>query len=164
MRVSRSNHAVYLRWHTTPLRDTRKDDDRAHIPRAKFASRSPSIVIYSFETLLLEYQVWTLNAAFCHVTLPYTRTEGISAWELPSRYCSQYTFFWIAVRNYSTSECELPIHASYRTHQLSDYRASLTARFKQILIRLNNKFRIVTTKRVVVITRRLGKQAFHTRW
>jgi len=107
---------------------------------------------------------WTLNAAFCHVTLPYMRTEGISAWELPSRYCSQYTFFWIAVRNYSTSECELPIHASYRTHQLSDYRASLTARFKQILIRLNNKFRIVTTKRVVVITRRLGKQAFHTRW
>jgi len=48
-------------------------------------------------------------------------------------------------------------------NQLSNYQASLTARFKQILIRLN-KFRIVITKRVVVIIRCLGKWVFHIMW
>ena len=32
-----SNHAIYLRWHATLLRDTRKINYHAHIPR-KFAS------------------------------------------------------------------------------------------------------------------------------
>ena len=36
-----------------------------------------------------------------------------------SRYCSQYTFFRTAMRNYSTSyQCELPVHASYRTKSI----------------------------------------------
>jgi len=62
----------------------------AHTLRVwKFASRSLSIrIIYSFVTLLLELLSANhteapsrINAAFCHVTLPYTRTARASVHE-----------------------------------------------------------------------------------
>ena len=72
-----------------PLRNTGKIDDRAHIlhARIQFASRSRSIrIICSFVTLLLKLSnhtkaPWRINTAFCHVTLPYTRTVRASVRE-----------------------------------------------------------------------------------
>jgi len=187
MHVSRSNHIVYLRWYAILLaRYSKRWRSRTHSACEKFASRSQSMwIIDSFVTLLLELSSANhtkapsrINTAFCHVTLSYTRTARVSsARELPARHFpTRFTDLLIA-RNILSFErlweitrcrtkCELSVHASYRTHQLSNYRASLTARFEQILIRLNNKFRIVTIKRTTlfVIITRLDERAFHTRW
>ena len=137
-------------------------------------------IIYLFVTLLLELSSANhteapsrINAAVCHVTLPYTRTARYARIACVSP-LTKFTGL-VTARNIFSFErlleitrrrtkCELFVHPSCQTHQLSNYRASLTAHFEQILIRLNNKFRIITTKRVVVITRRLSEWIFHTRW
>lgn len=73
-----------------------------------------------------------------------------------SHYCSQYIFFRMAVRNYLTSyQVRITYARILPNASIIGLRAPLTACFEQILIRLNNKFWIIITKRVV-ITRHFG--------
>jgi len=131
MHVSRfcSNHAIYLKWHTTL--HTRKDDDRAHwFPRARnqFASQSRLIrIIYPFVMLLLELSSANhtevpsrINVVFCNVIVYVYR---INTRELPT-----FLARFAGARNTNIirrhTKCKLPMHAFY---PLSNYWASLTA-------------------------------------
>jgi len=177
MHVSHSNHTVYLRWHATLSRHSKRWRSHIHSACEMFASRSRSIrIICSFVTLLLKLAnhtkaPWRINTAFCHVILPYTRTARASVRENCLRFRRDVSISLLLAIYFFSNDCEKLLDRTkwitcaciLRMHQLSNYRESLTARFKQILIRFNNKFRIVTTKRVI-ITRRLGERTFHTRW
>ena len=133
MHVSRfcSNHAVYLKWHTTL--HTRKGDDRAHFPRTRnqFASQSRLIrIIYPFVTLLLELSSANhievpsrINVVFCNVIVYAYR---INTWELPT-FLAKFAGL-VTARNTNIirrhTKCKLPMHAFY---PLSNYWAWLTA-------------------------------------
>ena len=117
-----------------------------------------------------------INAAFCHVTLPYAVRTSVRENCLRFRRdlpISLYTFVIYLLAIYFLSNgykklldvvpsanylCILP-NASIIELPSIAYRPLRTN-----LIQLNNKFRIVTTKEVLVITRRLSERAFYTRY
>ena len=159
--------SLHLRWHAIPLaRYLKRWQLRTHSVWEK-SVRFPILIntdhlfICNASSRIIKCQLYR---SFYHLTI-YAYCEGISTRELPARFVG-----FVTVRNIlsferlweiNSTKSKLSVHASYRTHQLSNFWASLIARFKQILIRFNNKFRIVTTKRIVT---RLGERTFHTKW
>ena len=102
-----------------------------------------------------------------HEGIQCARITWISDEICRSRCCSQYTFFRIGCEkllNVVPSANFLCTHLTERINYRITSIAYHPLQTKQILIQLNYKFEIITTKRVIVITRRLSERAFHTRW
>jgi len=87
---------------------------RSHIHSAceMFASRSRSIrIICSFVTLLLKLSnhtkaPWRINTAFCHVTLPYTRTARASVRENCLRFRRDVSVSLLLAIYFFSNDCE----------------------------------------------------------
>jgi len=150
MRVSRCPSQIIAR--DPPLRDTRKGDDRAHIPctRNQYASRSIRI-IYFFVTLLLELSsanhtdvLSRTAAAFLspnvlgiRVLHQCARIACVSGEICGLIICSQYTCFRIE-RN---STYQVLIICAYILPNASVivYKLRLSPALNKSSIRLNNK-------------------------
>jgi len=179
MRVSGfySNHVVYLKWHATLKKlmlahtfrvrkfSSLSDSDQYRYLSLFIRNASSRIIkcephrsFFAQQRCLLSRNVLSIREG-----IQCARITWISGEICRSRY-SQYIFFrtkerlWEITRR--RTKCKLP--SARILSNAFNYRITCTARFEQILIRFNNKFWIVTTKRVVIT--RLGERAFHTRW
>jgi len=159
---------IYLRWHATLLaRYSKRWWSCTHSACVQFSF--PINMDHLFVMLLLELSSMNHTEVPSHINAAFYRIRyriGQSVRENCLNFRRDLLVSLLLAIYFLSNSCEKSLNvvrqvriicASYRTHQLG---VSFTARFKQILIRLNNK--IVTIKRV--ITRRLGERAFHTRW